>query len=320
MHGKPRWMLLPALLVIAAGLVLAAGFGRRPAERPVLRIGYLPITHSALLVLAHHQRDGEFAHFNLEVVKFGSWPELTEALFGGGIDGAVMLFELALAGRQRGIPLRALALSHRDGNVMVVRPEIAAVSQLSGRRVAIPSRFSGHHILLYKALAGAGVPYSDVEIVEMPPPYMMAALARGEIAAYLVAEPFGAIAEARGVGRVLLQSQEIWENSTCCVLVLREEVMRRYPDAVAELVDALLAAGEAAEADPARLISITRRYLGHAEDILAAGLARTTFRQLQPTIAEFAKHQELLLELGVLPRPLDLKELIDEEVARRRRP
>jgi NitT/TauT family transport system substrate-binding protein len=311
-------MLLPAVLAALAVLAVVAGFGRRPAEKPVLRIGYLPITHSALLALAHHQHGGAFGHFNLEVVKFGSWPELTEALFGGGIDGAVMLFELALAGRQRGIPLRAVALTHRDGNVMVVRPEIATVAQLAGRRVAIPSRFSVHHILLHKALAGAGVPYQEVEVVEMPPPYMMAALARGEVAAYLVAEPFGAIAEVRGVGRVLLQSQEVWENSTCCVLVLREEVMRIHPDAAAELVDALLAAGEAAEADPTRLIAISRQYFGHAENILGPGLARTTFRQLQPSIAEFARHQQLLLELGVLPRPLDLEELIDERLARRR--
>ena len=96
--------------------------------------------------------------------------------------------------------------------------------------------------------------------------------------------------------------------------------MRRHQDAAVELVAALLAAGEAAEADPTRLIAVGRRYFGHAEDILAPGLARTTFRQLEPSIAEFAKHQELLLRLGVLPRPLDLEELIDEEVARRRRP
>jgi NitT/TauT family transport system substrate-binding protein len=319
------WLLLSvlALLVLAAIFI---GYGRRtetpaaPAgqDKPALKIGYLPITHATALVMAHEERGGVFDNFDMEVVKFGSWPELTEALFAGRIDGAVMLFELALAGRQRGIPLQAVALGHRDGNVMVARPEIAAVADLSGRRVAIPSRFSVHHILLYKALQEAGLSLADVEIVEMAPPDMMAALAGGEISAYLVAEPFGAVAEVQGVGKILLPSQEIWENSTCCVLALREGVLRDHPEAATELTLALLAAGEAAEADPKKAVAVSREYFGHAEDILLPGLARTTFRELAPTVQEFAEHQQYLLDLGVLTEPVALEELINEELAKDR--
>jgi NitT/TauT family transport system substrate-binding protein len=287
-----------------------------PQDRPLLQIGYLPITHATALVLAHQKRNGAFTNFDMQVVKFASWPELTEALFAGRIQGAVMLFELALAGRRRGIPLQAVALGHRDGNVMVARPEIATVADLSGRRIAIPSRFSVHHILLYKALRDAGLSLRDVEIVEMAPPDMMAALAGGEVAAYLVAEPFGAAAEVQGVGKVLLPSQEIWEDSTCCVLALRDEVVQDHPAAAAELTAALLAAGAAAEADPASAVAVSRQYMGHAESILTPGLARTTFRQLAPSIAEFTQHQQYLLELGVLPEPVDLRELVNEALAR----
>lgn len=325
MKRKNLWLL--SLAAVAAVLAVAVAVNQRteappPApvvqDKPVLKIGYLPITHATALVMAHQERDGAFENFDMEVVEFGSWPELTEALFAGRIDGAVMLFELALAGRQRGIPLQAVALGHRDGNVLVARPEIATVADLSGRRVAIPSRFSVHHILLYKALQEAGLSLADVEIVEMAPPDMMAALARNEIAAYLVAEPFGAVAEVQGVGKVLQPSQEIWENSTCCVLALREEVLRDNPDAATELTVALLDAGEAAEADPERAVAVSRQYFGHAENILAPGLARTTFRNLAPSINEFAEHQKYLLDLGVLQEPVVLEELINENLAKDR--
>jgi NitT/TauT family transport system substrate-binding protein len=324
MNKKHLWLLLP--LAAALALAVVAGVNRRtetpaPAapvqqDRPVLKIGYLPITHATALVMAHQERNGAFANFDMEVVRFGSWPELTEALFAGRIDGAVMLFELALAGRQRGIPLQAVALGHRDGNVMVVRPEVTAVADLSGRRVAIPSRFSVHHILLYKALLNAGLSMGDVELVEMAPPDMMAALARDEIAAYLVAEPFGAVAEVQGVGKVLHPSQEIWENSTCCVLALREEVLRDNPEAATELTVALLAAGEAAKRDPGKAAAVSSQYFGHAENILIPGLARTTFRRLEPSVAEFAEHQQYLLDLGVLQEPVNLEELINESLVR----
>jgi NitT/TauT family transport system substrate-binding protein len=321
MNKKNLWLLLPVAAAVALAVVFAVS--RRTAapvqlEKPVLKIGYLPITHATALVMSHQERGGAFDNFNMEVVKFASWPELTEALFAGRIDGAVMLFELALAGRQRGIPLQAVALGHRDGNVLVTRPEIGTVADLSGRRVAIPSRFSVHHILLAKALQEAGLSMEDIELVEMAPPDMMAALAGNEIAAYLVAEPFGAVAEAQGVGKVLLPSQEIWQNSTCCVLALREEVLRNHPAAAAELTAALLAAGEAAEADPGKAAAVSRQYFGHAENILLPGLARTTFRGLAPTVQEFAEHQQYLLDLGVLTAPVALEELINEELAKKR--
>jgi NitT/TauT family transport system substrate-binding protein len=318
MKKKNLWLLL--LVVLAVVLAVVVAVNRRietPEDRPVLRIGYLPITHATALVMAHKEHNGVFANFNMEVVKFASWPELTEALFAGHIDGAVMLFELALAGRQRGIPLQVVALGHRDGNVLVVRPEIESVSDLAGRRVAIPSRFSVHHILLYKALQEAGLSLADVETVEMPPPDMMAALARGEIFAYLVAEPFGAVAEVQGVGKILLTSQEI-QKSTCCVLVLREEVLHNHPEVAMEMTVALLVAAEAAEADRQKAVVVSRQYFGHAEDILRPGLARTTFRELAPTVQEFAKHQQYLLDLRVLTAPVTLEEMINEELAKDR--
>lgn len=285
-------------------------------DKPVIRIGHLPITHSTPLAMAHEKNSGEFADFTLEVVQFSSWPELTEALFAGSIDGAVMLFELALAGYQRGIPIQAVALSHRDGNVMVTRPEITQVSDLSGKRVAIPSRFSAHHVLLHKALQDSGLSIEDIELVEMAPPDMMAALAGNEIAAYLVAEPFGAIAEVKGVGKVLLESQDIWVDSTCCVLVLREELLRDNPKAAGEITAALLEAGLEAEENPEKAVAVSSQYFGHEENILTPGLARTTFNRLEPSVDEFYKHQQYLLDLGVLIEPIDLGQLINEELAR----
>jgi len=324
--NKKLWLVIFTAVITLAIVSLSYYFrealpGAEPSavsNKPVLKIGHLPITHSTPLVMAHEKNEGEFADFTLEVVNFSSWPELTEALFAGRIDGAVMLFELALAGRQRGMPIKAVALGHRDGNVMVVRPEITEVSDLSGKRVAIPSRFSVHHVLLHKALQDVGLSLENVDLVEMAPPDMMAALAGNEIAAYLVAEPFGAIAEVRGVGRVLLKSQDIWVDSTCCVLVLREEILRDNPKAAGELTAALIEAGREAEQEPERAIAVSSQYFGHAEDILIPGLARTTFSNLEPSIDEFAKHQQYLIDLGVLLEPIDLGELINEEIARQR--
>ena len=57
------------------------------------------------------------------MVKFGSWPDLMDALNTGRIDGASVLIELAMKAKELGIDLKAVALGHQDGNVLVSSKE-----------------------------------------------------------------------------------------------------------------------------------------------------------------------------------------------------
>jgi len=305
--------LLLLLALVALTVLAGCGGGR---DRPVVKIGYLPITHSVTAAVAHKNAGGTFENFNLELVKFSSWPELTEALHSGKIQGAITMFELALVGRQKGFPLKVVTLGHRNGDVMVVRPEIKSVAELKGRRVAIPHRLSGHNILLYKALLDAGLQYGDIQFIEMPPPDMMAALARGEVDAYVVAEPFGAVAVVQGVGKVLLRAQDIWNDWICCGLVVREEFLRDNPGAAAELVEALLKAGEEAQADRQKAIAVSKEYFGHREEVMARSLEWISYRNLAPRVEEFQQLQDYLVEMGLMKDRVDLRELVDDRWAR----
>ena len=147
----------------------------------------------------------------------------------GQVDGASMLIELAVKAKEQGIDIKAVALGHRDGNVVVVSNDINSVEDLKGKNFAIPSKLSTHNILLYIMLKNKGLSYSDVNIVELPPPEMPAALAEGRISGYCVAEPFGAQAVAAGKGKILFESHELWEGSLCCGLVLRNDFIKNNP-------------------------------------------------------------------------------------------
>ena len=56
-----------------------------------------------------------------------------------------------------------------------------------------PDQFSTHNQLLYETFKKEGMLKQDVNVVEMPPTEMSAALAGNRIAGYVVAEPFGEI-------------------------------------------------------------------------------------------------------------------------------
>lgn len=288
------------------------------AERPVLKIGYLPITDH-LTVLAKAREP--LPEVDFQPVKFGSWPELAEALKGGAVDGAFVLGPIGLNLRQKGVPLKAVLLGHRNGSVITVKVDggIQSPKDLKGKTIAIPSRFSTHNILLHKLLAKHGLSETDVKILELAPPEMVNALATKRIDAFIVAEPFGGQAELQKVGRVLTLSKDIWPGHICCVLNLRQDAIDRNPAAVQALVNALQRTGHAISQDPAKAAVDSKAFLGQKPEVIQHVLTqpkdRVTYEQLQPDIKDFQATQDALIEYGITKERVDLASYVDDRFA-----
>ncbi|WP_409973909.1 ABC transporter substrate-binding protein [Bacillus sp. Bva_UNVM-123] len=239
---KKTYRISLTLLISLMILILAAcggtentkSSGSAKGEKRTVKIGYLPITHAVPLFIEKEQE--KYENFDLELVKFGTWPELIDALNTGNIDGASMLVTLAMAAKEQGIDIKAVALGHRDGNVLVVGNEINSVEDLKGQNFAIPHKFSTHNILLYQMLKQNGLEYTDVNAIELAPAEMPAALSEGRIKGYVVAEPFGAASVAIQNGKVLYQDNEIWKNSIDCSLVLRDDFINGEKEIAEEFV------------------------------------------------------------------------------------
>ena len=78
------------LSLITAGVLSAAvlsGCGKEKSEKDSVKIAYLPITHS-LSVLEEAEELEKQNGIKVELVKFGSWPELLDALNSNKVDGA----------------------------------------------------------------------------------------------------------------------------------------------------------------------------------------------------------------------------------------
>lgn len=282
------------------------------SDVPTLKVGYLPITHSLAVVVADHLNAGKYKNLKTETVKFSSWPELLDAYNSGQVQAVSELLVLALAGAERGVPESVVALSHRHGDILTVAKEINSVSDLKGQRVAIPHRMSVHNILLSLTLKKEGLTLKDVEWIEMPPPDMPAALARGDIKAFLVAEPFGSKAIQAGFGKELLNAKEIWPNYICCSLVINPDFVKSYPAAAREYVASFAAAGKFIDANHKEAISIARKYMNIDEQVFAQALSHdATYSDLFLKRVEVEQLQTYALELHLLKQPVDLDRLLD---------
>lgn len=314
---KKQISILLALIIMLFSLT-ACGTGEKVSTsnhdqtgKKTIKIGYLPITHAVPLYMESNLKN---KNFKIELVKFGTWPELMDALNTGRIDGASVLIQLAMKAKEQGIDLKAVALGHRDGNVLIGAKNINKVTDLKGKTFAIPNKYSTHNILLYQMLKKAGMKYSDVNVVELPPAEMPAALSEGRIAGYVVAEPFGAISVSLGKGKVLYQSQDIWKDSIDCALVLRNDWIKSDHELAKEFVNEYVKAGKLAQAKDEHTYEVTSKYIKVDKKVLDLSLKWISYDNLRIDKAAYEKLRESLLEMKLSENPPKYEDFVDSSL------
>ena len=297
MNRKITALTLSLALALSA---TACGSKDESNDENVVKIAYLPITHSlAAIEEADELETGD--GIKVELVKYGSWPELLDALNTGRVDGASVLIELAMKSKQEGIGLKAVALGHRDGNVVIVSNDINTAADLKGKTFAIPHRQSSHNILLNETLATAGLTVDDVNVTELAPTEMPSALASGQIDGYCVAEPFGAMGVSLGAGKVLYSSEELWPDSLCCGLVLTDKFIEERPEQAKEFVQSYKAAGNNLDKEKAK--EVAKKYLSQTDDVLDISLQWISYNDLNITEETYDQLVEKVKEYGLSDNP-----------------
>jgi NitT/TauT family transport system substrate-binding protein len=178
-------------------------------------------------------------------VRFNGWPELKEAFLSKYTDATFILAPMAMKLREEGIRVKIVYLGHRDGTALMVHKEsgIFRIEDLRGKKVAVPNRFSNQRLLLFKVLKERGMNFNDLELVEMPPPDMPAALYARAVDAITSGEPFMGQTELDGYGRILYLTKDVWPNFISCVLAVREDVIEKDRPRVQALVDGIARSG-----------------------------------------------------------------------------
>ncbi len=300
-----------------------------------LQVGGLPVTCNLTLPVACMAREAANVaatagqpRFHYAYSKFSGWPEIKESLMTGRIQAAYMLAPLVMDLADKKIPVKIVSLGHRSGAVIMVRSDspYQDFKQLAGKRIAIPSRFAVDFLFLRKMLAREGMTPADIEIMEMAPPDMPAALYANAVDAYCTGEPFGAAAQRAGYARPLRMTRDEWRNYICCVLTVREELIAENPALIQDLVDHVLGAGvwldtQQANRDKAVAIAAGRQFFNQDPKILQFVMEnptdRVTYGDLRMIRAEFDELMQLSIEAGTIKHPIAYETYVNETFARR---
>lgn len=257
--------------------------------------------------------------------KFQGFPEIKEALISDRMQAGFMVAPMAIALRSQGVPIKIVYLGHRYGSAVVVRRDgpIRGVPDLAGRTIAIPSRFSDEYLIVVRALARHGLERRAVKFVEMPPPDVAGALAVAAVDAFSMGEPFPSQAEMDGYGRILFAARDYWPDYMSCVLVVRQDTIDRRPQAVQVLVDGIARSGlwlDQGRPNREHASDFVGRYYYNQPPALlrwalTRDLERVMYSPLSPRRADFDMVRDLMLEVGLLERPIEFAEYVDPRFA-----
>jgi len=290
-----------------------------------LLVGGLPVTCNLTLPVACEARnlDTTSRRANFDYKRFSGWPEIKESLISGKINAAYMLAPLVMDVVTKGVPVKIVSLGHRSGAVIMVRTDSSnrKFQDLTGKRIAIPSRFATDFLFLRKMLAMEGMSDKDVRVVEMAPPDMPAALYAKAVDAYCVGEPFGASAQRAGYAIPLRMTRNEWPNYMCCVLTVRQELIDQNPGLVQDLVNYVQGAGRWLDSERdhrarAAGIAADRKYFNQDRAIIQYVMDnppdRVTYGDLRMIKEEFDDLMQLSLQAGTLTRPIAFESYIDD--------
>jgi NitT/TauT family transport system substrate-binding protein len=306
----------------------------RSRERlQTLVVGGLPVTCNLTLPVACVARDLDrtSTRANFEYKRYNGWPEIKESLISGQIDAAYMLAPLVMDLAAKDVPVKIVSIGHRSGAVIMVRTDspYRKFKDLAGKRVAIPSRFAVDFLFLRKMLAKEGMSDKDVQIAEMPPPDMPAALYAKAVDAYCTGEPYGAAAQRAGYAVPLRMTRDEWPNYICCVLTVRQELIDENPGLVQDLVNYVQGAGHWLDAGRdhrtrAAEISSDRKYFNQDRAVIQYVMEnptdRVTYGDLRMIKEEFDEMMELSLQAGTLKSPIAFERYIDDRFVKAARP
>ena len=297
-------------------------------EKAPLRIGFLPVTCHLTCPVNHWIQENLSGEGGFEPVKFNAWPELKESFLSGTTQASFMLAPMAMVLAQQGVPLKVVYLGHRDGTALVVHKDsdIWSIGDLRGRRVAIPGRYANQKLIICKALKDAGVPADEVQLIEMPPPDMPAALYARAVDLVCSGEPFMGQTELDGYGRVLHQAKELWPGFISCVLVAHQRLIDEEPKRLQAIVDGIARSGLWLDQDMSHRLAAAKVIAGPAyynQDprllgfVLSKPPDRVTYSQLRLARKDFQEIHDLALEVGILDGPIAFERYADERFSER---
>ena len=255
------WFALPVLLLL---LTSAGPLHTDVSEKEVIRLGIIPLTDCAPIVMAKELGLFEKYGVNVEVSKEASWANVRDKILTGELDGAHCLFSMPLSvytgvGGKEGSEMKIAMILNNNGQAITLSKDfcgkvgfkqtnkvapVVAAKLKADKEVTFAMTFPGgtHDIWLRYWLAAANVSQKTSKIITIPPPQMVANMKVGNMDGYCVGEPWNGVAVKQGIGFTEISTQDIWEHHPEKALVVNKQFSEARREDLKNVMKAVLEA------------------------------------------------------------------------------
>ena len=285
------------------------------AQAETLRIGYQKYG-TLVLLKAKGTLEKRLAEQGVEVswTEFPGGPQLLEGLNVGSVDYGVTGETPPVFAQAAGADLLYVAYEPpAPSSEAILVPKgssLKSVAELKGKKVAL-NKGSNVHYLLVRALEDAGLKYSDITPIYLPPADARAAFERGSVDAWVIWDPFLAAAENQLQARSLRNGQGLVDNHQ--FYLATKPYAEQHPQVLNTLIEEVRAVGEDSKADPAAVTEQVAPLLGLSKDITSVAVKRQGYGAQPLTPAVVAAQQKIadtFTALKLIPKSLSIKDVI----------
>jgi sulfonate transport system substrate-binding protein len=312
---------LALLSAVAAGALAGSLGGLAHAqEKGVLRIGYQKYGTLTLLK-GRGTLDQRLAAKGISVkwTEFPAGPVLLEGLNVGSIDFGTVgeappIFAQA-AGANLVYVANEPAAPRAEAIVVPKGSALKSVAELKGKKVAL-NKGSNVHYLLVRAIEKAGLQYSDITPVYLPPADARAAFERGSVDAWVIWDPFLAAAEKQLGARVLADGTGLVSNHQ--FYLASRPYADKHPEIVQVLIEELARVDEWGLANPKEAAAVLSGQTGLDAATVDLAVERYSYGVKPVTPAVIQEQQRIadaFFKLKLIPKPLRVADIVWQPVA-----
>ena len=234
--------------------------GSDAPELKEVKIGFIPLTDCASVVIASVMKFDEKYGIKIVPSKEASWAAVRDKLVNGELHAAQVLYglvygvHLGIGGLQK--DMAVLMSINNNGQGITLSNQLkdkgATTGETLGKLIHADKRgytfaqtfpTGTHAMWLYYWLANYGIdPLKDVKNITVPPPQMVANMRVGNMDGFCVGEPWNNRAIADRIGFSVATTQDIWNDHPEKVLGTTAEFSRQYPNTARAVIMAMLEA------------------------------------------------------------------------------
>jgi NitT/TauT family transport system substrate-binding protein len=313
MPAAPNPLLTRLLLVSFGMLSLLLASPQARAEDKVLRVGTLKLIHG---ITPYFYEKFAPAGYRVEVVPFESPTDGKNAVLTGTVDTCVHGIAAFLLGAAAGEPVVIVAAATNRGMGIVAdaKSDIKTIKDLKGKRVAI---FPGstQEVVILERLKAEGMSISDIQPIRLSFSDMAGALARGDIDAYVGAEPGPGISLANGTGRLIEYPYSTSIGSLNMILSASAKMIKENPERLKMIVEMHKKATDYAMAHPEEMIQIAMQKLGQQRKSIEIAVPNVelTWKIDDDFVKRAKAYSELMVEKKQVRQAPDMSRAITEQ-------